>query len=145
MCGSAKITDAIIGCRAVEASLSLPDTGVQEQSYIFLKKMVQILVELGSQVCAVWNSKDTKMLTRAPDNFDTYLQAMLAFSRHPSIMVNFYANNLWGQLSRHPDAKMDPKFLAIVPKWLEVACKKLVKVQQTINAKITFIFFDNTF
>ena len=53
---------------------------------------------------------------------------MLAFSRHPSIMVNFYANNLWGQLSRHPDAKKDPKFLAVVPKWLEVACKKLVKV-----------------
>ena len=43
-------------------------------------------------------------------------------------MVNFYANNLWGQLSRHSDAKNDPEFLALVPKWLEVACKKLVKV-----------------
>ena len=69
--------------RAVETSLSVGISGPpQEQDYIFLKKMVQILVELGSQLCSVWNSKDTKMQTRTPENFATYLQAMLEFSRY---------------------------------------------------------------
>ena len=58
--------------RVVEASLTGNET--DQQQYLFLKKMVQILVELGSQLCAVWASKDTKMLQHAPDNFETYLQ-----------------------------------------------------------------------
>ena len=63
--------------RVVEASLTGNET--DQQQYLFLKKMVQILVELGSQLCAVWASKDTKMLQHAPDNFETYLQARLRF------------------------------------------------------------------
>jgi len=112
--------------RAVEAA---EIRQLQERHYVFLKKMVQILVELGAQLCAVWSAKECKNEPKQPpDNFETYLNAMLAFSRHPSIMVNFYANNLWGQLARHADVSKDPKFLAILPKWLEVACKKVVKV-----------------
>ena len=99
---------------------------LQEQHYVFLKKMVQVLVELGVQLCAVWSAKECQ-IQRPPDNFDVYLNALLAFSRHPSITVNFYAHNLWGQLCRHADISQDDKFVAVVPKWIEIAAKKVVK------------------
>ena len=113
-----------------KAVVSAEQKSLQEEHYKFLKKMVQTLVELGSQLCAIWSSKEngkSKDQIR-PENFDTYLNALLFFSQHPSIVVNFYANNLWAQFCRHPDISKDHIFATYLPKWTEVASKKVVKI-----------------
>ena len=113
-----------------KAVVNAEQKSLQEEHYKFLKKMVQTLVELGSQLCAIWSSKEgekTKEQIR-PDNFDTYLNALLFFSQHPSIVVNYYANNLWAQFCRHPDISKDEIFTKYLPKWTEVASKKVVKI-----------------
>ena len=113
-----------------KAVVTAEQKSLQEQHYKFLKKLVQMLVELGCQLCAIWSSKDSGKSKdqMRPENFDTYLNALLAFSRHPSLVVNFYANNLWAQFCRHPDISNDEIFLAYLPKWIEVASKKVVKL-----------------
>ena len=113
-----------------KAVVNAEQKSLQEEHYKFLKKMVQTLVELGSQLCAIWSSKESEKTKEQirPDNFDTYLNALLYFSQHPSIVVNFYANNLWAQFCRHPDISKDQIFSTYLPKWTEVASKKVVKV-----------------
>ena len=113
-----------------KAVVSAEQKSLQDQQYKFLKKMVQTLVELGSQLCAIWSSKEngkSKDQIR-PENFQTYLNALLFFSQHPSIVVNFYANNLWAQFCRHSDISQDDIFITYLPKWIEVASKKVVKI-----------------
>ena len=75
-----------------KAVVNAEQKSLQDEHYKFLKKMVQTLVELGSQLCAIWSSKESEKTKEQirPDNFDTYLNALLFFSQHPSIVVNFY-------------------------------------------------------
>lgn len=114
---------------AVEAANLKTIQGNDDQHYLLLKRMVQILVELGGQLCSIWSSKDNgKEVTRPPDNFDIYLNALLAFTRHDSHMVSLYANELWAKFCRHPDISKDKAFMAFVPKWVGCALKKAVKV-----------------
>ena len=92
--------------------------------YNFLKKMIEILTVLGEQLCYLW-TKDTP---RNPPNIETYLNALLSFTRHPSQSVNLYANDLWGKFFRHPDISQNPIFVSYQPKWIEIVLKKVVKV-----------------
>lgn len=50
---------------------------LEEDHYLFLKRMVAIFAELGRQVADIWT--ETKGKSR-PENFQTYLSALLAFA-----------------------------------------------------------------
>ena len=92
--------------------------------YYFLKKMIEILTMLGEQLCTLW-TKDTP---RNPPNIETYLNALLSFTRHPSQSVNLLANELWGKFFRHADISQNATFVSYQPKWIEIALRKVVKV-----------------
>ena len=100
--------------------------GEDDQHYLLLKRLVQILVELGGQVCAVWSLKEPNC--GKPENLHIYLDALLAFTNHNSLMVNYYANELWAKFCRHSDIVKDDVFKTYIPKWVEIALKKAVKV-----------------
>ena len=93
--------------------------------YIFLKRMVEILTVLGDQLCYLW-TKDTPR-SNLP-NLSTYLDALLAFTRHPSQSVSHMANELWSKFFRHTDIGPHPAILAYRTKWLEVVLRRTVKV-----------------
>ena len=59
-----------------KAVVTAEQKSLQEQHYKFLKKLVQMLVELGCQLCAIWSSKDSGKSKdqMRPENFDTYLK-----------------------------------------------------------------------
>ena len=40
----------------------------------------------------------------------TYLDALVAFTRHPSQTVNHFANELWAKFFRHPDISTNESF-----------------------------------
>jgi len=93
--------------------------------YIFLKRMVEIFTVLGDQLCYLW-TKDTPR-SNLP-NLSTYLDALLAFTRHSSQSVSHMANELWSKFFRHPDIGPHPAILAYRTKWLEVVLRRAVKV-----------------
>ena len=97
---------------------------LDSEHYYFLKKMIEILTMLGEQLCFLW----TKDAPRNPPNLETYLNALLSFTRHPSQTVNLYANELWGKFFRHSDIAQNPIFVSYQPKWIEIALKKVVKI-----------------
>jgi exportin-5 len=111
---------------AVEAANLKTMQGEDDAHYLFLKRTVQILVELGLQVVALWSAKETNC--QRPENFEIYLNALLAFTYHNSQMVNYLANELWAKFFRHPDIFKDSEtFQSFVPKWVEAAMKKSVR------------------
>ncbi len=84
---------------------------LEEKHYFFLKKVVQILAELGGQVSALWTVGEPgsgpslwekEMLPdKRPDNFQIYLNALLAFLDHSSLSVNYTVAEVWAKLLRH--------------------------------------------
>ncbi len=46
---------------------------------------------MGVQLSSLWTKG------KRPENFDVYLNALLAFAGHPSQMVNHYVNELWNK------------------------------------------------
>ncbi|XP_023336728.1 exportin-5 [Eurytemora carolleeae] len=97
---------------------------LEENHYNFMKKMVQILTVLGEQLCALW----TKDSPRTVPNLEIYLNALIAFTRHPSQTINLFANELWFKFFRHPDISLNPVFLSFMNTWIQTAVKKTVKV-----------------
>lgn len=111
--------------QAVEAANLKTMQGEDDQHYLFLKRMVQILVELGGQVCGIW-SASASASTSKPENFNIYLNALLAFTNHNSLVVNYYANELWAKFCRHAEIFKDDIFQTFIPKWVECALKKVI-------------------
>jgi len=92
--------------------------------YSFLKRMVEILTVLGDQLCYLW-TKETPRAGLA--NLGTYLDALLALTRHPSQAVAHMSNELWGKFLRHPDIGAHPQLLAHRGRWLEAAVRGAVR------------------
>ncbi|CAA9996383.1 unnamed protein product [Nesidiocoris tenuis] len=85
---------------------------------------LQVLTGLGSQLCSLW-SKETES---RPPNFEMYLEAIVTFTRHASLSLVYYANSLWLQLMKHDQISKDEVFLSFVPKWVDAAGPKILKV-----------------
>jgi len=122
--------------RAVEAANAL---GHSEEHYAFLKKTVQVLAELGAQLTSLWTRREPgsgptvwekEVPSGRPDNFEIFLNAILAFLDHPSQVVNHSVAELWAKMLRHNDISRDEVFVTYVPKFVPVAVKKVLKIGQ---------------
>ncbi|KAF6200266.1 hypothetical protein GE061_006569 [Apolygus lucorum] len=108
---------------AMRCIFSSADTSVNK-NYQFLKKLTRVLTGLGTQLCSLW-SKETEP---RPPNFEMYLEAIVTFTRHASLSLVYYANSLWLQLMKHDQISKDEVFLSFVPKWVDAAGPKIMKV-----------------
>lgn len=112
---------------AVQCLVSASKTGVpmvEEQHHLFKKKLIQVLAGLGAQLCMLWG-KDS--VTR-PSNFSLFLDAILAFSSHPSLALAHLANPIWNTMLKHEHISRDPIFLSYIPQWVQCTAPKLIKV-----------------
>ncbi|XP_071532489.1 exportin-5 [Panulirus ornatus] len=97
---------------------------LSEHNYRFLKTLTQVLTALGSQLCALWGKEAD---VSEPSNFHVYLDSMLAFTRHPSLHIYNFTNGLWGQLFRHKFVPQSKTLLDILPSWITVVSRKIMK------------------
>ncbi|XP_014241155.1 exportin-5 [Cimex lectularius] len=109
---------------AMRCIFQAADTSVHK-NYQFLKKLTRVLTSLGTQLCSLW-SKETEP---RPPNFEMYLEAIVTFTRHSSLSLVYYANSLWISLMKHEQISKDDVFLSFVPKWVEAAGPKILKVR----------------
>ncbi|XP_047474194.1 exportin-5-like [Penaeus chinensis] len=103
--------------RAVMGTLS-------EHNYRFLKTLTQVLTALGSQLCALWGKEAD---VGEPPNFRVYLDAMLAFTGHPSLHIYNFTNGLWGQLFRHEHIPQSKTLQAVLPSWITIVSRMVMK------------------
>ncbi|XP_064601794.1 LOW QUALITY PROTEIN: exportin-5-like [Liolophura sinensis] len=100
-------------------------SSLDEYYYLFLKKLCQVLTEIGKQLCAVWGSAEGVC---RPPNFEKYLQSVLAFTLHPSQMLGSFTQSLWASFLRHEVISQDSVVLSFIPKLMETATITLLKV-----------------
>lgn len=89
--------------------------------------MLQVLTGLGTQLCMLWG-RDEGLNVRPP-HFSTYLDAILTFSRHPSLTLVYYANSLWMSFFKHEQISKDKVFRTFIPKWVECTAPKITRVR----------------
>ncbi|KAK8751328.1 hypothetical protein OTU49_014122 [Cherax quadricarinatus] len=97
---------------------------LSEHNYRFLKTLTQVLTALGSQLCTLWGKEAD---VGEPPNFKIYLNAMLAFTRHPSVRIYNFTNGLWGQLFRHELVSQSKTLQAVIPTWITIVSRKVMK------------------
>ncbi|VDI37941.1 exportin-5 [Mytilus galloprovincialis] len=112
---------SLIWNSAIEAD----HTSKEEHYYLFLKRLCQVIIELGKQLCAMWGPVvDVKQ----PDTFNKYLEAVLAFTQHPGQMISSYTLSLWCSFLQHNVISQDEILLSFIPRLFETASKTLYKV-----------------
>ncbi|XP_078592068.1 exportin-5-like [Branchiostoma floridae x Branchiostoma japonicum] len=96
-----------------------------EQHYLFLKRLCQLLVGLGQQLGTLWGP--TGLGVGCPSNFSKYLSAILSFTAHSSQSLSSLTQGLWAAFLRHEHISKDSIFLEFVPKVLQQATINVVK------------------
>ncbi|XP_011499457.1 PREDICTED: exportin-5 [Ceratosolen solmsi marchali] len=121
-------TEEALRCIYAAATM-LPPTGpsnLQEQHYLFLKKLTQVLNGMASQLCSLWSKDDIAGVR--PAHFGLFLDAVLTFTMHSSLTLVQLANTIWVMLFKHEHIKTDSLLLTYVPKYVENTAPKIVKV-----------------
>ncbi|KAG1941606.1 exportin-1 [Pimephales promelas] len=97
---------------------------IVERRYTFLKRLCQVLCALGSQICSLVGS-DVEV--QVPANLNKYMEALLAFTTHPSQFLRSSTQMTWGNLFRHEVLSKDPIICQMTIKYLRSARTNLVK------------------
>lgn len=105
------------------AAAKNPGTLLDEQYYLFKKKLIQVFGGLTTQICTLWG-KDG--LGR-PSNFTLFLEGILAYSAHESLTLAHLANPIWNSMLKHEHVSRDPVFLSFIPQWVQCTAPKIVK------------------
>ncbi|XP_035229722.1 exportin-5-like [Stegodyphus dumicola] len=110
-----------------ENSIFIPASAVDvvnEQHYLFLKVLCQMLVALGVNLCGVMAQFPN---LEVPKTFSKYLNSILLFSKHPSMVLSHQTQNLWMAIFRSPSISQSPTLHEIIPNLLLCEAEKLLK------------------
>ncbi|XP_075972156.1 exportin-5-like protein Ranbp21 [Anticarsia gemmatalis] len=105
--------------RAAVASIN----AVDEAHYLFLKKFSQVLAGLAQQLTSLWSCA-----TDVESWLPVLLETMLLLTSHPSLTLTHTANSMWLAFLRHEQVSKLPHVLAMVPRWMQAAAPKVLKV-----------------
>ncbi|XP_050362549.1 exportin-5 [Nymphalis io] len=94
-----------------------------ESHYLFLKKLSQVLAGLAQQLTSLWNCT-----TSVESWLPVLLETMLLLTSHPSLTLAQTANSVWLAFLKHEQISKLPHVLAMVPRWLQAAAPKILKV-----------------
>ncbi|XP_058807099.1 exportin-5 [Phymastichus coffea] len=121
-------TESALRCMYAAATAAPPSGpgDVQENHYLFLKKLIQVLNGMAMQLCSLW-TKDDAMKAR-PAHFNIFLDTVLIFTMHSSFTLVQMSNAIWVLLFKHEHIKTDTLLLTYVPKYVENTGPKLVKI-----------------
>lgn len=118
---AAQSADGLAICKKSPESQSVE---VVERSYVFLKRLCQVLCALGGQLCSLVGS-DVEV--EAPVNLSKYTEALLAFTTHSSQFLKSSTLSTWGSLFRHETLSKNGVIVDMAIKYLRASMINLVK------------------
>ncbi|XP_034008440.1 exportin-5 [Trematomus bernacchii] len=121
MLSAAQSADGLAICMKSNESQAVD---VVERRYIFLKRLCQVLCALGGQLCSLVGS-DVEV--EVPANLSKYIEALLAFTTHPSQFLKKTTLPTWGSLFRHEALCKDAVVVQMAAKFLRTSMTNLVK------------------
>lgn len=99
---------------------------ISEKYYMFLKKLVQVLFGLATQLTSVWGKEDC--ISKCPSYFTTFMETVLCFTRHASLTLSHNASLIWIALLKNDQISKDPLIIEYIPKIVEVVGPKIYKI-----------------
>ncbi|XP_071963530.1 exportin-5-like isoform X3 [Antedon mediterranea] len=100
---------------------------VNEQNYIFLKKICRCVTGMGFQMTSLWTS-EAEGEPKKPENFTEYLRALMAFTSHASVHLSQMTLATWSLFFRTPIIAEDPGLVEVLPIFLKVVTVQAQKV-----------------
>lgn len=98
--------------------------GTAEQNYTFLKKLLQVLTGLASQIVALYGKEE---IIR-PAELRKFLETVYTLTRHPSLTLTHGACLIWSSLLKHELLVKEPVFVEFIPKLIEAVAPKVIKI-----------------
>ncbi|CAN7999544.1 unnamed protein product [Ixodes hexagonus] len=106
------------------ASNAAANGALEEQHFVFLKKLCHITAHLGLLLTSLWSSETEKP---SLELFQLYLDALFALLQHPSQAVNHITLPVWCAFFKHPEISALDPVRNLLPKFLKLATEKLVR------------------
>lgn len=72
-----------------------------------------------------------------PSNFSMFLEAILAYSSHPSLVLAHSATPLWNSMLKSDFIARDPVFLSYVSQWVQCTAPKIIKFNYPVGKSPT--------
>lgn len=125
--------------RAAVSSINV----MNENHYLFLKKLSQVIAGLGQQLVSLWSCA-----TNLESWMPLLLETMLLLTSHPSLTLTQTVNTVWLMFLRHDQISKLPQLVAIIPRWLQASAPKVLKVtyptsrSTDVNDAITYACID---
>lgn len=113
-----------------------------ESYYQFLKKLIQVLTGLVTQLTGLWGKEECQI---SRQSFSTFLETILTFSRHSSITLSHAAALCWMALMKHEQISRDPLLLEYIPKIIELFGPKIIKVFYPVSRPTEITMHPHTF
>lgn len=110
--------------------------GTAEQNYTFLKKFIQVLAGLASQVTSLCGKEDII----SPVQLRKFLETLFILTRHPSLIITQDASAIWVSLLKHEHLSKEAVFLEFIPKLIEVVGPKVIKVSSFCRIPISLLY-----
>jgi hypothetical protein len=102
------------------------ESDANDDVYSFTKRLCQLLAIIGSrQLTPLWGlpglSKDP------PAHFDQYLQVLLAFTAHKSLLLSSFTLPVWLNLLNHADVAKTPQLQVCLEPLLRISFERSVR------------------
>uniref|UniRef100_A0A8D8L072 Exportin-5 n=1 Tax=Culex pipiens TaxID=7175 RepID=A0A8D8L072_CULPI len=113
-----------------------------EPYYQFLKKLIQVLNGLVTQLTGLWGKEDCQV---SRQSFATFLETILTFTRHSSYTLSHSAALAWMALLKHEQIARDPLLLDYIPKIIELFGPKIIKLAYPTSRPTEITMHPQTF
>ncbi|ODQ80737.1 hypothetical protein BABINDRAFT_60791 [Babjeviella inositovora NRRL Y-12698] len=123
--GSVFTTEGIRSLSQVFHAVEAPGETIDEQQYVFLKKLVEMVVSLSEHLN---NASRANQLPKNAD-FESYLRLVLATTNHESVIVSGLSLQFWTSLLRIDDMSQKPEVQTILPELLECAGNRFLNYE----------------
>lgn len=110
---------------------------VTESSYMFLKKVSELLASICSLLCTVVKNENECVYDFISiENFVVFLEMLVNLCSHPSLIISFHANTCWTSLFKHSILNKDSNVLNNITKWVSQVTPKLIRIPYKSEHKI---------
>lgn len=110
-------------------NLLLQNGTLNERSYLFVKKVSELLCSLCNLLCnVIKNDNDSMYEYVSVDRTILFFEILTTLCNHSSLMVAFHINCGWTMLFKHGIINKDSNLLNYVPKWVANVTPKLMRI-----------------
>lgn len=103
-----------------------------EQNYNFLKKLMQVLTGMASQIIALTGKEEIIRV----NELTQFLETIFSLTRHPSLTLSHGACLIWLTLLKHEHISKEPVMFEYIRKLIEIIGPKVIKIPYPIERSV---------